>query len=92
MRSVDVLIGFAVGYWVGTRHGREGLQKAMDSAQAIWASPETRRLVGEGLSAFETVAAPAVDRLGAKSNGRRAALISTVVDELIERRARRAAA
>jgi hypothetical protein len=89
---VDVLIGFAVGYWVGTRQGREGLQKAMDSAQAIWASPETKRLVGEGLSAFETVAVPAIDRLGAKSNGRRAALISTVVDELIERRARRAAA
>ncbi len=89
---MDVLIGFAVGYWVGTRHGREGLQKAMDSAQAIWASPETKRLLGEGLSAFETVAGPAVDRLGSKSNGRRAALISTVVDELIERRARRAAA
>ena len=88
---MDVLIGFAVGYWVGTRQGREGLQKAMDSAQAIWASPETKRLVSEGLTAFEAVAAPAMDRLGTKSNGRRAALISTVVDELIERRARRAA-
>jgi hypothetical protein len=88
---VEVLIGFAVGYWVGTRQGRQGLQKAMDSAQAIWAHPETRRLVGEGLTAFETAAAPAMDRLGAKSNSRRATLISTVVDELIERRARRAA-
>ncbi|MGH3235088.1 MAG: hypothetical protein ACRDOH_17940 [Streptosporangiaceae bacterium] len=88
---MEVLIGFAVGYWVGTRQGREGLQHALDSAQAIWASPESRRLVSEGLTAFEAVAAPAMDRLGAKSNGRRAALISTVVDELIERRARRAA-
>jgi hypothetical protein len=88
---VDVLIGFAVGYWVGTRQGREGLQKAMDSAQAIWASPETKRLVGEGLTALEAAAAPAMDRLVAKSNSRRTTLISTVVDELIERRARRAA-
>jgi hypothetical protein len=88
---VEVLIGFAVGYWVGTRQGREGLQHALDSAQAIWASPETRRLLSEGLTAFEAAAGPAIDRLGAKSGSRRTALISTVVDELIERRARRAA-
>ena len=67
------------------------MQKALDSAQAIWASPETKRLLSEGLSAFETVAAPAMDRLGGKSN-RRSALISTVVDELIERRQSRRAA
>ena len=67
------------------------MQKALDSAQAIWASPETKRLLSEGLSAFETVATPAMDRLGGKSN-RRSALISTVVDELIERRQSRRAA
>jgi hypothetical protein len=90
---VEVLIGFAVGYWVGTRQGRAGLQNALDSAQAIWASPETKRLLGEGLAAIETVAAPAMDRFGDRSSrGRRAALIGSVVDELIERRqARRAA-
>ena len=89
---MEVVIGFAVGYLVGTRQGRQGMQHALDSAQAIWASPETKRLVSEGLSAFETVAGPAMDRMGAKSSSRRTALISTVVDELIERRqARRAA-
>ena len=88
---MEAVIGFAVGYWVGTRQGRQGLQKALDSAQAIWASPETKRLLSEGFSAFETVAAPAMDRLGGKSN-RRSALISTVVDELIERRQSRRAA
>jgi hypothetical protein len=89
---VEVVIGFVVGYLVGTRQGRQGMQNALDSAQAIWASPETKRLLSEGLTAFETVAAPAMDRMGAKSNSRRSALISTVVDELIERRqARRAA-
>jgi hypothetical protein len=89
---VEVVIGFAVGYWVGTRQGRQGLQHALDSAQAIWASPETKRLLGEGLSALETVAGPAMERMGNRSKSRRAALLSSVVDELIERRqARRAA-
>ena len=41
------------------------MQNALDSAQAIWASPETKRLLSEGLTAFETVAAPAMDRMGA---------------------------
>ena len=88
---MEVVIGFAVGYWIGTRQGRQGLQHALESAQAIWASPETKRLLGEGLSAFETAAGPAMERLGKGSRSRRAALISTVVDELIERRQRRAA-
>jgi hypothetical protein len=90
--GVEVVFGFAVGYWVGTRQGRKGLQRAMDSAQAIWASPETRRLLSEGLTVLEAAAGPAMNRLGGKSNGTRAALIGSVVDELIERRqARRAA-
>ena len=93
MRGVEVVIGFAVGYWVGTRQGRQGLQNALESAQAIWAHPETRKMLAEGISAAQTVAGPAMERLGDKSSrSRRTALISSVVDELIERRqARRAA-
>ena len=92
MTGVEVVLGFAVGYWVGTRQGRKGLQRALDSAQAIWASPETRKLLSEGLTVLEAAAGPAMSRLGGKSNGTRAALIGSVVDELIERRqARRAA-
>jgi hypothetical protein len=91
--GMEVVFGFAVGYWIGTRQGRKGLLEALDSAQAIWNSPETRRLLGEGLSAFGAVASPAMDRMGRQSGrGTRAALIGSVVDELIERRqARRAA-
>ena len=89
---MEVVIGFVVGYWVGTRQGRQGLANALASAQEIWASPETKRLLSEGLTTFETVAGPAMERLGKQSRSRRGALISTVVDELIERRqARRAA-
>jgi hypothetical protein len=90
---VEVVLGFAVGYYLGTRQGRDGLQKALDSAQAIMASQETRRLLGEGLSALESVAAPALDRMGGKSGRSKAALLGSVMDEVLERRsARRAAA
>ncbi len=91
MDNVEVIIGFAVGYLVGTRQGRQGMQKALDSAQAIWASPETRKLLSESLTAFEAVAAPAMDRLGTRSGRGNASLISSMVDEVIERRRARAA-
>ncbi len=90
--GVEVVLGFAVGYLVGTRQGREGLQKALDSAQAIIASEETRRLLGEGLSALEAATVPALDRINGKSNRGKAALFGTMLDEVLERRqARRAA-
>jgi hypothetical protein len=89
--GVEVVLGFAVGYWIGTRQGRKGLQEALDSAQAIWASPETKRLLGEALTVLEAAAGPAMERLGGKSSRKRVALLGSVVDELIERRSRRAA-
>ena len=90
MTGVEVVIGFVVGYWVGTRQGRRGLQNALESAQAIWAHPETRRMLAEGISAVETVAGPAMERT--RSRSRRAALISSVVDEILDRRQARHAA
>jgi hypothetical protein len=89
--GVEVVLGFAVGYWIGTRQGRKGLQEALDSAQAIWASPETKRLLGEALTVVEAAAGPAMERLGGRSSRSRVALLGSVVDELIERRSRRAA-
>ena len=91
MDNVEVIIGFAVGYLVGTRQGRQGMQKALDSAQAIWASGETRKLLSEGLTAFEAAAAPALDRLGTRSGRGNASVISSVMGQLIERRRARAA-
>ena len=31
---MEALIGFAIGYYVGTRDGREGLQKAISAFDA----------------------------------------------------------
>jgi hypothetical protein len=88
---VEVVFGFAVGYYIGTRQGRKGLQEAIDSAQAIIASPETRRFLSEAITTLETVAGPAMERVGRKSKGgTRAAFIGSVMDELIERRGHRA--
>ena len=50
---MEVLLGFAFGYWVGTRQGRQGLQEALGNVQAIMAHPETRRLLSEGIAADE---------------------------------------
>ena len=92
MRGVEVVFGFAVGYYIGTRQGRKGLAEAIESAQAIMASPETRRFLSEAINTFETVAGPAMERMGRRTkSSSRAALIGSVVDELIERRSRRAA-
>ncbi len=88
--GVEVVLGFAFGYWVGTRQGRKGMLQAIDAAQAIWASPETKRMVAEGLSAVQAVAPAALGRRGGNGNGR-SSVIGSVVDELIERRQRRAA-
>jgi hypothetical protein len=48
---MEALVGFLVGYYVGTRHGRDGLRELLESAEAIRRSPETRRLVAQGVSA-----------------------------------------
>jgi len=80
---MEVLIGFAFGYWVGTRQGREGLERAIDSVREIAAHPETRRLLGEGLSA----ATPVANRLSKGGRGTGFAVIRGVIDEVIDRRA-----
>jgi hypothetical protein len=80
---MEVLIGFAVGYWVGTRQGRQGLDRAVDSIREIVAHPETRRMLGEGLAAVT----PLADFLGKGGKNRGFAVIRDALDEVIDRRA-----
>lgn len=82
---MEVILGFAVGYWIGVRNGPDGMRKAIDSARAVWASPESRRLLAEGLSTLETVA-PAIERMQKNRGGLRAAVVKNVVADIIERR------
>ena len=80
---MEVLIGFAFGYWVGTRQGREGLERAIDSVREIAAHPETKRLLGEGLAA----AAPLAKVLSKNGKGTGFAVIRGVIDDVAGRRA-----
>lgn len=42
---METLIGFAIGYVVGTQQGREGLQKVRDSLGAILKSDDFRNVL-----------------------------------------------
>jgi hypothetical protein len=88
---MEALIGFAFGYWVGTRQGRKGLEQALDAAREIWASPETKRAIGEGLTALQELA-PVAGALGNRRRDNRSALIHDVFDEIMARRSTRRAA
>ena len=88
---METLIGFAVGYWIGTRHGRKGLEDAMDTARKLWASPAGQRLLREGTSVLQGVL-PVADAVRKNRRGTRGALIGSVVDEILERRSARQAA
>lgn len=41
---METIIGFAVGYLVGSRDGKDGLERARASLRAIMNSPESKRL------------------------------------------------
>jgi hypothetical protein len=47
---METLIGFAVGFLVGSHYGRDGVAKVMQSWEAISTSPEVRKLVRTGMS------------------------------------------
>jgi hypothetical protein len=47
---METLIGFAIGFVVGTREGREGLEKIRESWSAIRESTDVKHLIGEAIS------------------------------------------
>lgn len=47
---METLIGFGVGYLVGTRQGRDGLRTVYESVDAIRTSPEVRQLIAGGVT------------------------------------------
>ncbi len=46
---METIIGFVAGYLTGVSEGREGVDRARKSLEAIRTSPELRRMVGEGM-------------------------------------------
>lgn len=80
---METLIGFVVGYLVGTKQGREGLDKVRESVDVIRNSPEVRQLVLTGSS----IAGAAVRQV---LSGGAGAILTGVVDALAHK-VRRAA-
>ena len=78
---METIVGFVAGYLVGTRDGREGLERLRSSWHAIRTSPEVRKLASEAM----TVAEMAVRRGSGRGN------IGGAVGEVTNMIARRAA-
>lgn len=47
---METLVGFGVGFLVGTREGKDGLAKIRESWEAIRTSTEVQKFVGEALA------------------------------------------
>jgi hypothetical protein len=52
---METIVGFVAGYLVGTREGRDGLNRLRSSWHSIRTSPEVRRLAGEAVTVAEMV-------------------------------------
>jgi hypothetical protein len=84
---METLIGFVVGYLVGAREGKGGLERLKVSVNSILASPEARRLVGEALAVAQPMAQRATSAgLGNFGGlGGLSGIGGTVVKELVNR-------
>ena len=49
---METVVGFAVGFLLGTREGKKGLQKMRDALVAIRDSADIQHLVGEAAGAL----------------------------------------
>jgi len=78
---MGAIVGFALGYYLGCREGKEGLQRLKDSWDFVSTSDEFRTLV----SGAATFASGALKQ-GLASGGR-GALAEGVADMLSRRRA-----
>jgi hypothetical protein len=80
---METVIGFVVGYLVGAREGKGGLERLKTSVQAIMSSPEAHRLIGEAMQ----VAEPVVRRASSAGLSSIGGIGGGVVKELVNRAA-----
>lgn len=78
---METIVGFVAGYLVGTRQGREGLERLRSSWDSIRTSAEVRRLAGEAV----TVAEMAVQRAAKGGFGGLGGTVGGVTDILVRR-------
>ncbi len=67
---METIIGFAAGYLVGSKEGKEGFERLKSSVQAIAKSREARKLAGDAASLAGMLMRQASARgLGATASG-----------------------
>jgi hypothetical protein len=82
---METIVGFVAGYLVGTREGREGLDRLRSSWNSIRTSPEVRKLATDAVSMAEMA-------FRRTSGGNRIGGLSGAVGEVTDMLVRRAAA
>jgi hypothetical protein len=76
---METLIGFAVGYVVGTQHGRDGLRRIQESIDAVWASDDVRTALVAGASIAGSAVRQALGTgAGAIASGAADALVGAI--------------
>lgn len=84
---METIIGFIAGYLTGVNEGRDGLQRARQSLEAIRTSPELRRLVGEAVGVTQAVVSRAAKGGLGSTVGEVTELIASRAASARERRA-----
>jgi hypothetical protein len=80
---METIIGFVVGYLVGSKEGKGGLERLKVSLGAIASSPEARKLLGEAISMAE----PIMKKASGAGLSNLGGIGGTVVKQLIDRAA-----
>lgn len=64
---METIVGFAVGYLLGTRHGREGWHEVVASWAAIRSSEDVKALLARGVGLGGSLLRDALERGGARA-------------------------
>jgi N-methylhydantoinase B/oxoprolinase/acetone carboxylase alpha subunit len=78
---METILGFVAGYLVGTREGKDGLERMRSSWHAIRTSPEVRKLAVEAVTFAEMTVRQASGGGGLRIGG----AVGNVTDMLIKR-------
>jgi len=80
---METLIGFVVGYLVGAREGKDGVERLKTSVSSIIGSAEARRMLAEAVAVAEPIARRASGAGLASMGG----IGGTVVRQIVNRAA-----
>ena len=61
---METIVGFVAGYLVGTREGKDGLERMRSSLRSIRTSPEVRKLAADAISMVEATVRQRSGRAG----------------------------